>query len=106
MFHYSCSLFFIQVIYVCMIYGPIAAYLVKPSRPDSVHIALVAVSHWQRRGWRLGSFDRPILMCGHLGNIYAGLYYPMIVASITLVFGSILLKETYRPQRSGTKSAA
>ena len=29
------------------------------------------------------------------GNIYAGLYYPMIVAALTFVIGSLLLKETH-----------
>jgi hypothetical protein len=29
------------------------------------------------------------------GNIYAGLYYPMVVASITFIVGSLLLKETH-----------
>jgi|SRR5712672_1142339 len=40
----------IQVIYVCMIYGPIAAYLVEAlPRQNSVHIALLAISHRKRR---------------------------------------------------------
>jgi len=34
-------------------------------------------------------------LCARTGNIYAGLYYPMIVAAITLVTGSLLLKETH-----------
>jgi hypothetical protein len=33
--------------------------------------------------------------CAATGNIYAGLYYPMIVASITFVVGSLLLRETH-----------
>jgi len=33
-------------------------------------------------------------LCAETGNIYAGLYYPMIVASVTFVVGSLLLKET------------
>ena len=36
-----------------------------------------------------------LTLCARTGNIYAGLYYPMIVAAITLVAGSLLLKETY-----------
>jgi hypothetical protein len=34
-------------------------------------------------------------LCARTGNIYAGLYYPMIVAAITLVFGTLFLKETH-----------
>ena len=34
-------------------------------------------------------------LCAATGNIYAGLYYPMIVASITFVIGSLLLRETH-----------
>lgn len=34
-------------------------------------------------------------LCAATGNIYAGLYYPIVVAGITLVFGSFLLKETH-----------
>lgn len=34
-------------------------------------------------------------LCARTGNIYAGLYYPMIVAGITLVSGTIFLKETH-----------
>jgi hypothetical protein len=33
--------------------------------------------------------------CAATGNIYAGLYYPMIVAALTFVVGSLLLKETH-----------
>jgi hypothetical protein len=35
-----------------------------------------------------------LTLCARTGNIYAGLYYPMIVAAVTLVAGSLLLKET------------
>ena len=34
-------------------------------------------------------------LCAATGNIYAGLYYPMIVAAITLVFGTVFLRETH-----------
>ena len=37
-----------------------------------------------------------LTLCARTGNIYAGLYYPMIVAAVTLVVGSLLLKETHR----------
>ena len=34
-------------------------------------------------------------MCASTGNIYAGLYYPIAVAALTLIFGMVLLKETH-----------
>jgi hypothetical protein len=34
-------------------------------------------------------------LCAATGNIYAGLYYPMIVTGVTFVVGSLLLKETH-----------
>ena len=34
-------------------------------------------------------------LCARTGNIYAGLYYPMIVATITLIIGAVFLKETH-----------
>ena len=90
------ALVFIQVLYVCLIYGPIAAYLVEafPGK-DSLHVALSALPHWQWRLWRTVAADWTLHVCAATGNIYAGLYYPMIVAGVTFVVGSIFLRETH-----------
>ncbi|HEY2545207.1 MAG TPA: hypothetical protein VGI46_03985, partial [Candidatus Acidoferrum sp.] len=88
-------LVFIQVIYVCMIYGPIAAYLVE-AFPAKIRYTSLSLPYHIGNGVFGGLV--PLIglsVCAATGNIYAGLYYPMIVASITLVLGSILLKETY-----------
>ncbi len=88
-------LVFIQVIYVCMIYGPIAAYLVE-AFPAKIRYTSLSLPYHIGNGVFGGLL--PLIglsLCAATGNIYAGLYYPMIVAAITLVFGSILLKETH-----------
>jgi len=88
-------LVFIQVIYVCMIYGPIAAYLVE-AFPAKIRYTSLSLPYHIGNGVFGGLL--PLIglsLCATTGNIYAGLYYPMIVAGITLVFGSILLTETH-----------
>jgi MFS family permease len=88
-------LVFIQVLYVCMIYGPIAAYLVE-AFPAKIRYTSLSLPYHIGNGVFGGLL--PLIglsLCATTGNIYAGLYYPMIVAGITLVFGSILLKETH-----------
>jgi MFS family permease len=87
-------LVFIQVIYVCMIYGPIAAYLVE-AFPAKIRYTSLSLPYHIGNGVFGGLL--PLIglsICAATGNIYAGLYYPMIVAAITLVFGSIFLRET------------
>jgi MFS family permease len=88
-------LVFIQVLYVCMIYGPIAAYLVE-AFPAKIRYTSLSLPYHIGNGVFGGLL--PLIglsVCAATGNIYAGLYYPMIVAGITLVVGSLLLKETH-----------
>jgi MFS family permease len=88
-------LVFIQVLYVCMIYGPIAAYLVE-AFPAKIRYTSLSLPYHIGNGVFGGLL--PLIglsLCATTGNIYAGLYYPMIVAGLTLVVGSVLLKETH-----------
>jgi MFS family permease len=88
-------LVFVQVIYVCMIYGPIAAYLVE-AFPARIRYTSLSLPYHIGNGVFGGLL--PLIglwSCASTGNIYAGLYYPMIVASLTFVVGSLLLKETH-----------
>jgi len=88
-------LVFIQVIWVCMIYGPIAAYLVE-AFPAKVRYTSLSLPYHIGNGVFGGLL--PLIglsLCARTGNIYAGLYYPIIVAAITLVVGSLFLKETH-----------
>jgi MFS family permease len=88
-------LVFIQVIFVTMVYGPIAAYLVEAFPAKIRYTALSLPYHIGN-----GVFGGLLPLIGvwsvsATGNIYAGLYYPIIVASITFVVGSLLLKESH-----------
>lgn len=88
-------LVFIQVIYVCMIYGPIAAYLVE-AFPARIRYTSLSLPYHIGNGVFGGLL--PLIglwTCAATGNIYAGLYYPMAVAALTFVVGGLLLKETH-----------
>lgn len=89
------GLVWIQVIFVCMIYGPIAAYLVE-AFPAKVRYTSLSLPYHIGNGVFGGLL--PLIglsICAATGNIYAGLYYPMGIAAITFVFGSLVLKETH-----------
>ncbi|HTR48858.1 MAG TPA: MFS transporter [Verrucomicrobiae bacterium] len=88
-------LVFVQVIYVCMIYGPIAAYLVEAF---SAKVRYTSLSLPYHIGNGVFGGLLPLIglwTCAATGNIIAGLYYPMVVASVTFVLGALLLKETH-----------
>jgi len=87
-------LVFLQMLFVCMVYGPIAAYLVE-AFPARIRYTSLSLPYHIGNGVFGGLL--PLIgfsMCAATGNIYAGLWYPMIVASITFVVGSIFLKES------------
>src|SRR5271163_823533 len=89
------ALVFLQVILVTMIYGPIAAYLVE-AFPAKIRYTSLSLPYHIGNGVFGGLL--PLIglsLCARNGNIYAGLYYPMIVAGITFVVGSLLLRETH-----------
>ena len=85
----------LQVILVCMIYGPIAAYLVE-AFPARVRYTSVSLPYHIGNGVFGGLL--PLIglgLCASTGNIYAGLYYPIGVAAISFVVGMLFLKETH-----------
>jgi MFS family permease len=85
----------IQVIYVCMIYGPIAAYLVE-AFPARIRYTSLSLPYHIGNGVFGGLVPLVgVYVCASTQNIYAGLYYPMVVAALTFVIGSIALKETH-----------
>ena len=88
-------LVFVQVIYVCMIYGPIAAYLVE-AFPAKIRYTSLSLPYHIGNGVFGGLVPLVgVYVCEKTHDIYAGLYYPMIVAAITLVVGTLFLKETH-----------
>jgi MFS family permease len=87
-------LIFIQVLYVCLVYGPIAAYLIE-AFPAKIRYTSLSLPYHIGNGVFGGLL--PLIglsLVAETGNIYAGLYYPMIVAGMTFIVGSLLLKET------------
>lgn len=87
-------LIFIQVVWVTMVYGPIAAYLVE-AFPAKIRYTALSLPYHIGNGVFGGLL--PLIglsIIAQTGNIYAGLYYPMIVAGITFIVGSLLLKES------------
>ncbi len=87
-------LIFIQVVFVTMVYGPIAAYLVE-AFPAKIRYTSMSLPYHIGNGVFGGLLPVIGLSIGAAtGNIYAGLAYPITVALITFVVGSLLLKET------------
>jgi len=87
-------LVFIQVIFVTMVYGPIAAYLVE-AFPAKIRYTSLSLPYHIGNGVFGGLL--PVIglsVIAETGNIYAGLYYPIVVASTTFIVGSLFLKET------------
>ena len=85
---------FVQVIYVTMVYGPIAAFLVELF-PTRIRYTSMSLPYHIGNGWFGGML--PLLATAIVaakGNIYAGLWYPIIVALMTFVVGSLFVKET------------
>ena len=88
-------LIFVQVLYVCLVYGPIAAYLIE-AFPAKIRYTSLSLPYHIGNGVFGGLL--PLIGLSSVaatGNIYAGLYYPMIVAGLTFVVGSLLLRETH-----------
>lgn len=85
---------FVLVFYVTMVYGPIAAYLVELF-PTRIRYTSMSLPYHIGNGW-FGGF-LPYLASAIVvttGNIYAGLYYPIVIAVMTLIIGAFLLPET------------
>jgi MFS family permease len=84
----------IQVIYVTMVYAPIAAYLVE-AFPANIRYSSFSLPYHIGNGVFGGLVPLiGIYVCAATGNIYSGLWYPMAVAAMTFIVGSIALKET------------
>jgi hypothetical protein len=87
---------FILVLYVTMVYGPIAALLVELF-PARIRYSAMSLPYHIGNGW-FGGFLPSIAfaMVAATGNIYYGLWYPIVVAGITLVLGLLFLPETFK----------
>jgi hypothetical protein len=84
----------IMVIYVTMVYGPIAAFLVEMF-PTKIRYTSMSLPYHIGNGWFGGILPlAATAIVAAYGDIYAGLWYPIIVAVMTFVIGSLLLQET------------
>jgi MFS family permease len=88
------ALVFIQVIYVTMVYGPIAAFLVELF-PAKIRYTSMSLPYHLGNG-EFGGFTPLIAsaIVAATGNIYAGLVYPIAIALMTFVIGTRFLPET------------
>ncbi|HEX3950520.1 MAG TPA: MFS transporter [Steroidobacteraceae bacterium] len=87
---------FILVIYVTMVYGPIAAMLVELF-PARIRYSAMSLPYHIGNGW-FGGFlpTTAFAMVAATGDIYYGLWYPIVVAAITVVIGFVFLPETFK----------
>src|SRR5690606_33065461 len=82
------------VLYVTMVYGPIAAMLVEMF-PTRIRYTSMSLPYHIGNGWFGGLLPTfAFAIVAQTGNIYSGLWYPVIVALLTLVVGGFLVKET------------
>ena len=84
----------IQVLYVTMVYGPIAAFLVELF-PANIRYTSMSLPYHIGNGWFGGML--PLIATAWVaasGNIYQGLWYPIIVSVLTVVIGGLFLRET------------
>ncbi len=87
---------FILVLYVTMVYGPIAALLVELF-PARIRYSAMSLPYHIGNGW-FGGFlpTTAFAMVAATGDIYYGLWYPIVVAGATLIVGLFLLPETFK----------
>ena len=85
---------FILVLYVTMVYGPIAAWLVELF-PTRIRYTSMSLPYHIGNGW-FGGFLPTIAfaLVAATGNIYYGLWYPVAIALMTFVVGTLFLRET------------
>ena len=84
----------ILVLYVTMVYGPIAAMLVEMF-PTRIRYTSMSLPYHIGNGWFGGLLPATALaIVAQTGNMYNGLWYPIIFASITFVIGMLFVKET------------
>src|SRR5262249_12391316 len=84
----------IMVIYVTMVYGPIAAFLVELF-PTNIRYTSMSLPYHIGNGWFGGMLPlTATAMVAATGDIYFGLWYPIIVALMSLVIGTFFLSET------------
>ena len=87
------GILFLLVLYVTMVYGPIAAALVEMF-PTRIRYTSMSLPYHIGNGW-FGGFlpTTAFAIVAATGNVYSGLWYPVVVAVLTAVVGLMLVKE-------------
>ncbi|WP_229421343.1 MFS transporter [Telluria antibiotica] len=87
-------LLFVLVLYVTMVYGPIAAMLVEMF-PTRIRYTSMSLPYHIGNGWFGGLLPTTAFaLVAANGNIYYGLWYPIVVALATVVIGMLFVRET------------
>ena len=88
------AILFVLVIYVTMVYGPIAAILVEMF-PTRIRYTGMSLPYHIGNGWFGGLLPATVFaMSAAAGDLYYGLWYPIAVAAMSLVIGSLFVKDT------------
>jgi MFS family permease len=90
------ALLFVLVLYVTLVYAPIAAFLVELF-PTRIRYSSMSLPYHIGNGW-FGGFV-PLIATSVVvatGNIYSGLYYPIAIAALAFIVGSLFVPETFR----------
>ncbi|MEG3090195.1 MFS transporter [Sphingomonas sp. PB1R3] len=95
------AILWFMVLLVTMVYGPIAALLVELF-PTRIRYTSMSLPYHIGNGW-FGGFlpTTAFAMVAATGDIYYGLWYPVVLAAITLVLGLLFLPETFRRNIDG-----
>lgn len=88
------AILFVLVLYVTMVYGPIAAILVEMF-PTRIRYTGMSLPYHIGNGWFGGLLPATVFaMSAATGNIYFGLWYPIAIAAMSLVIGTLFVRET------------
>jgi len=88
------AILFVLVVYVTMVYGPIAAMLVELF-PTRIRYTSMSLPYHIGNGWFGGMLPSiTFAMVAQNGNIYHGLWYPIVIAAMSFVVGMIFVRET------------
>jgi hypothetical protein len=88
------GILFILVLFVTMVYGPIAAILVEMF-PTRIRYTGMSLPYHIGNGWFGGLLPATVFaLSAYKGDIYYGLWYPVLIAAMSLIIGMIFVKDT------------
>jgi MFS family permease len=88
------AILWVLMLYVTMVYGPIAAMLVEMF-PTRIRYTSMSVPYHFGNGWFGGMLPTTAFaIVASTGNMYNGLWYPIVIAAMTFVVGTIFIRET------------